>query len=68
MCRVNIPNSNFLTQSAYKTRPLLLISTKKHFSGDSLVDVSDIWSPTNRSYQIELEAIEEEKADCFTLL
>ena len=45
MCRVNIPNSNFLTQKAYKTRLLLLISTKKHFSGVSLVDVSDIWSP-----------------------
>ena len=57
MCRVNIPNSNFLTQLAYKTRQLLLISTKNNFSGVSLVDVSNIWSPTNRSYQIEFESI-----------
>ena len=41
---------------------------KPVLGGVRIVALSISWSPTNRSYQIELEAIEEERADCFTFI
>ena len=41
---------------------------KPVLGGVRIVALSISWSPTYRRYQIELEPIEEERADCFTFI